>query len=40
MVQTAPTVVVQTAIAVTELMGTVTLDVSLDGKEERAKMVE
>lgn len=38
MVQTALTNVVQTATAVIDSMGTVSLTVSLDGKENNAKM--
>lgn len=40
MVQTALTNVVQTATAVTDSMVTVSLTVSLDGKENNAKMVQ
>lgn len=40
MVQTALIHVVQTATAVIDSMGPVSLDVSLDGKEDTAKMVE
>lgn len=39
-VQTAPPNVTQTATAVTGLMVTVSLTVSLDGKENNAKMVQ
>lgn len=39
MVQTALTIVVQTATVVTDLTEAVSLNVSLDGKEDTAKMV-
>lgn len=40
MVQAALTNVAQTATAVTDLMGTVSLDVLLGGEEDTAKMVQ
>lgn len=40
MVRTALTVAVQTATVVTDSMGAVSLDASLDGKEVTVKMVQ
>lgn len=40
MVQTAQTNVAYTVTAVTDLMGTVNLDVRLDGREGHVKMVQ